>query len=106
MNWVYENLGAEAVIFPNQEKRTRVGIQLLSGAIPRRSVYTHTGFRLIDGKHVYMHAGGAFGADGLIAGIEVQLPTGIENYSLEMEGTKIGDDRLPRLLGPRWRLSM
>jgi hypothetical protein len=94
MNWVPENLGAEAVVFPNQEKRTRVGIQLLSGAITRRSVFTHTGFRLINDEHVYMHGGGALGADGPIDAIEVQLPTGIANYVLETHGAQIGDELL------------
>src|SRR5215472_5275570 len=94
MNWVLENLGAEAVVYPNQEKRTKVGIQILSGSVTKRSVYTHTGFRLVGDEHVFMHAGGALGANGPVEGIEVQLPAGIENYMLETEGTKIGDKQL------------
>jgi hypothetical protein len=94
MNWVIENLGAEAIVYPNQEKRTRVGIQALSGSICRRSVYTHTGFRKIGDEYVYMHAGGALGAEGPLEGLEVQMPAGLENYLLEREGTKIGDKEL------------
>jgi hypothetical protein len=94
MNWVLEKLGAEAVVYPNQEKRAKVGIQVISGIIPRRSVYAHTGFRFIGGEHVYLHAGGALGADGPLDSIEVQLPTGLENYLLETDGTTIGDHQL------------
>jgi hypothetical protein len=84
MNWVLEHLGAEAVVQPGQgsKDRTRAAIQILSGSIRQRRVYTHTGFRNVDGQSVYMHAGGALGPVGPVDGIEVQLSEQLDRYYL------------------------
>jgi Domain of unknown function (DUF927) len=84
MTWPLEHLGAEAVVQPGQgsKDRARAAIQILSGRIPQRRVYTHTGWRQVDGQMVYMHAGGALGPDGPVGGLEVQLPEQLERYLL------------------------
>jgi hypothetical protein len=82
MTWPLEHLGAEAVVHPGQSSRARTGVQMLSGRIPQRCVYTHTGWREIDGKRVYLHGGGALGSVGPVNGLEVQLPEGLNNYVL------------------------
>ena len=43
------------------------------GEIPQRRVYTHTGWRQIDGVWVYLHGGGAIGPDGPVADVAVGL---------------------------------
>ena len=85
MNWPTEHLGAEAVIFPGQSTRdhTRVAVQLLSGSVPRRRVYTHTGWRVIDGVHVYLHGGGAIGPSGLISDLNVELPPSLSPFRFD-----------------------
>lgn len=75
MSWVGDRLGAAARVWPGigLKDHLRFAIQVLSDAIPSRHVYAHTGWRLIDGKWIYLHAGGGIGADGLTTGIEVAL---------------------------------
>lgn len=43
------------------------------GVIPRHTVFVHTGWRNVDGRHVYLHAGGGIGEEGVVAGVEVRL---------------------------------
>jgi hypothetical protein len=75
MQWVGERLGASAVLEPGfgTRERLRHAIQLLSGEIPLRHVYAHTGWRLIDGLWVYLHGAGAIGSEGVVPGVEVGL---------------------------------
>jgi hypothetical protein len=75
MGWVAERLGAGAILVPGQGLREhlRYAIQLLSGSIPQRRVYAHTGWRQTEAGWVYLHAGGAIGADGAVPGIDVTL---------------------------------
>jgi hypothetical protein len=96
MNWVLEHLGAEAVVQPGQgaKDRVRAAIQTLSRRIPQRSVYAHTGWRQINNEMIYLHGGGAVGADGPVDGLEVQLPKGLENYVLTVDGTDKADMQL------------
>ena len=42
-----------------------------------RTVYTHTGWRKLDGKWAYLHGGGAIGASGAVAGVETSLPAAL-----------------------------
>lgn len=86
MSWVVEHLGARAVVYAGQTVRdhARAAIQLLSTNIVQRTVYTHTGWRKIDGRWVYLHAGGAIGAEGEVAGIETRLPDALALFSLPM----------------------
>lgn len=72
------------MIAPGQgsKDRARAAIQILSGRIPQRRIYTHTGWRQDAGTYFYLHGGGALGANGSIEGIEVQLPSALEQYVL------------------------
>lgn len=67
MNWVTRELGAEAVLHAGYgiKDRARAAIQLLSGDIPRRHIYKHTGWKDIEGEWYYLHAGGAIGSGGI-----------------------------------------
>ena len=75
MAWVGERLGASAVLEPGlgTKDRFRHAVQTLSGEIPQRRVYAHTGWRLINGIWVYLHGAGAMGPEGPIFGVEVGL---------------------------------
>ena len=73
MHWVMDLLGPEGVVYAgfSIKDHARVAIQQLSGEVPTRVVYTHTGFREIAGHGpVFLHAGGAIGKAGIVAGIE------------------------------------
>jgi hypothetical protein len=83
MKWVIDQWGTQAVVEAGQGKRDhlRAAIQHLSPAAPERTVYAHTGWRQVDGRWVYLHGGGAIGADGPVPGIDVELP-GLRHYRL------------------------
>jgi len=81
MNWPTEHLGPQAVIAPGQglKDHARAAIQYLSlGGIDTRHVYRHTGWRHIDGRWVFLHAGGGIDADGLVSDLDVQLPESLQ----------------------------
>jgi hypothetical protein len=84
MNWVIESLGATAMLFPGSTTKdhTRAAIQMLSHSVAERRVYTHTGWRKIDGEWCYMHAGGAIGWAGSLSNIEVRLPASLSRFEL------------------------
>ncbi len=88
LNWVTTQWGADPVIYPGQGTRDhlRAAIQLLSGSPPERRSYAHTGWRQMDNRWVYLHAGGAIGASGAVSGVEVHL---------EQEEVNFAEYRLP-----------
>jgi hypothetical protein len=55
---------------------------MLSGELTVHRVYAHTGWRLIDDDWVFLHAGGAIGPDGAVAGVEVALKGPLSRISL------------------------
>jgi hypothetical protein len=85
MNWPTEHLGANAVTYAGMGVRdhARVAIQLLSGEVPERTVYTHLGWREIAGEWVYLHSGGAIGPFGPVEeGVETRLEGALARYVL------------------------
>lgn len=84
LGWVIEHLGAQALVFPGYtvKDHTRAAIQLLSGDVPSRIVFAHTGWRQVDGQWVYLHAGGAIGPNGPVADIEVSLSGDLQRFAL------------------------
>jgi hypothetical protein len=86
MSWVAEHLGASALIMPGFALKdpARAAIQLLSGQIPTRHVFTHIGWRKIGADWVYFHAGGALGATGGRPEIEVRLEHALARYALRI----------------------
>jgi hypothetical protein len=75
MNWPVEELGSEAIIMPGTGMRdhARAAIQALSSHVIHRHVYAHTGWRKIHNRWVYLHAGGAIDAEGVLPQIETRL---------------------------------
>jgi hypothetical protein len=85
MSWASEHLGANARISPGMglKDHARFAIATLSGTVPAGHVYSHTGWRqLADGSWVFLHAGGAIGANGLVPGIKVALKGTLALYAL------------------------
>jgi hypothetical protein len=82
MNWNIEELGGDAIIFAGVKDHVRAAIQLLSGALPTRSVFTHTGWRHLEDGWVYLHRGGAIGANGLNESVSVTLPGCLAPFAL------------------------
>ncbi|MEQ1715166.1 MAG: FtsH protease activity modulator HflK [Hyphomicrobium sp.] len=67
MGWHPKALGARAIIFPgfSAEAHVRTAIQMLSAGHATKMVYGHTGWREINGKWLYLHAGGGLGEGGV-----------------------------------------
>lgn len=84
MGWPVEFMGVGAIVSPGQsiKDHTRAAIQHLSKGAQRRVVYLHLGWCVIDGKPVYLHAGGAIGTGGMVEGVEVSPPGDLANYIL------------------------
>ena len=85
LSWVTERWGARAYTLPSSgaKDHTRVAIHELSIAdgFSSRTVFAHTGWRTLkDGRHVYLHAGGAIGQNGTVNDVEVQLKGSLERY--------------------------
>ena len=85
MGWVAPAWGMKARLSagPGVRDRTREAFELLSAGAPVKRLYAHTGFRMLpDGRRVYLHGGGAIGADG----VGVELGPGLERYVLPLPG--------------------
>ena len=84
MHWPIEHLGVGAVVEPGMgiRDRARTAIQFLSECVQERRVYTHVGWREIEGSWVYLHAEGAIGPDGPVSDVEVQLDGALSMYAL------------------------
>lgn len=84
MGWVVPAWGTRAVVYAGMgtKDHVRAALQLLSGEVPRRTVYGHIGWRQIGENWVYLHAGGAIGAEGLIDDIPVLPPDPLRGFRL------------------------
>jgi hypothetical protein len=84
LDWPVREWGTQAIVYAGMgvKDHLRVAIQMLSGNVPRRTIYGHTGWRLIHGEWVFLHGGGAIGRDGRVSGIEVSLPDSINSVVL------------------------
>ena len=80
MDWVLEHLGAQAVVMPvpSAKDHLRAAIQQLSGSVPDDRIFTHLGWREVDGRHVFLHAEGAVGADG----VRTRPPADLQRFVL------------------------
>jgi hypothetical protein len=88
LNWVMDHVGAGAIIEPGQGMRDRCLHAILTlsnaaGPIPSNTIRTHSGWAtLSSGQWVYLHAGGALGADGAVDGISTELADNLANIQL------------------------
>jgi hypothetical protein len=85
MDWVIPTWGVSAIFRAGSGTRDhlRAAIQVLSGDVPSRVVYGHTGWRREGDAWVYLHAGGEVGAAGATGGVDdVSLPRTLERYLL------------------------
>ena len=84
MQWVIEMLGPSAIVYPPASSRehARAAIQTISGTIARRTVYTHLGWIIREGEHIYLSGSGGIGGAGPVAGLEVRPPSPLARYVL------------------------
>jgi len=80
LNWVTSEWGMRAVIAAGQayKDRLREAIQLLSAEAHQRTIYTHTGWRELNGEMIFLSGAGAMGRPD----IEVELEPPLQRYQL------------------------
>jgi len=80
LNWVTSEWGLRAIITAGQsyKDRLREAIQLLSEGAAQKTVYAHTGWRVINGQRTFLTAGGALD----MADVDVELEGPLQRYSL------------------------
>ncbi|GAJ11849.1 unnamed protein product, partial [marine sediment metagenome] len=85
MSWISEQWGMGAIIAAGVtlKDRLREAIQLQSQDATQRRIYTHAGWREVEGKHGFLTANGALG----LPGIEVELDPPLQRYKLPLEAT-------------------
>ena len=84
MDWPIEKIGPAAITYPNQQQYARAAIQFTALTAEEQTIYAHTGWRVINGEHVFLHAGGAIGPAGPVPGIEVRLAGALSRYELHL----------------------
>lgn len=92
LKWVAAQLGAGAVIEPGRgtADHARAAIQLTSTPVAR-DVYARTGWCTVGGREVYLHAGGAVGAEGAVeVRVEPRLAEFLLPAPLEGEALREG----------------
>jgi hypothetical protein len=84
MEWLTPGWHGAAVVYAGQGTRDhlRCGIELLSRDRVKRLQYLHTGWCQIGREWYFLHTGGAIGVDGLVSGIEVDLPGALAGIHL------------------------
>lgn len=87
MRWVRETWGASASISPARNNAAHLPNAILNHSrglgINRQTLYTHTGWRLIDGTWRYLHGAGAIGPG---APVSVDLGENLKLYRLPEPG--------------------
>lgn len=95
MAWVTKSWGVRARVAPGLGRRDvlRDCIQAFSTAAVERVVFAHTGWRREGDRWLYLHAGGAIGAKGLIQDVHVELDDRLGRYELPEppEGPRLAD---------------
>ncbi len=91
MEWVEPLLGPRAVVAPGKGMRDnlRAAIGYLSSPAPRHR-YAFTGWVRHEGRWVYLHTGGAIGAEGVVEGLAATPPAPVDRFALPAPPT--GDD--------------
>jgi hypothetical protein len=86
MDWALKNWGISCIISSGQAKKDtlREGIQWISKYAKREYVFTYTGWKKCQNKWIYLHNGGAVGAESII----VRLKEKLQNYQFPNELSK------------------
>lgn len=81
MNWPLAGWGLTANIMPGNTVKDKLRSVITTAgatAASQRTIYTHTGWRRINGQWAYLYHGGCIGAEN----VEVETEGGLQRYSL------------------------
>ena len=80
MNWILDKWGFGANIYPpyqsNKDMIRSVMVTIGEQCAAHKTIFTHTGWRKLNGKWCFLHAGGAIGTDD----VEVRLEGNLNRY--------------------------
>ena len=84
LDWIFEHYSKwlNVVAGPANKDVLRFLIREISQGMKTTNIYTHTGFRVINGQLRFLTASGGLGADGLDTSINVRLPGNSAFYDL------------------------
>ncbi len=80
MDWILQRLGAGAILYPHRDAQRHLLAAIQTNSprpVPEQRIYAHTGWREIAGQRVFLHAGGAIGAEGVMPELGARLPEGL-----------------------------
>jgi hypothetical protein len=84
MDWPIEQMGSGAITHPHQKDYARTAVQSFSLAAEERCIYTHTGWREVDGKWLFLNSNRAIGESGMVPSIDVRLSGSLARYELRL----------------------
>ncbi|HQF63875.1 MAG TPA: CHC2 zinc finger domain-containing protein [Anaerolineaceae bacterium] len=89
MAWVVKHWGSRAIIEAGSRKKDqlRAAIQHLSVDVERKIIFTHTGWRDVGDRRVFLSNAGAIGGEG----ITVELDTDFEMYEVPLEPVNLNE---------------
>lgn len=82
MEWPVVRLGLHLEAVRDAKNHLKAAILKESEGCRTRTVYRHTGWREIEGRWCYLHAGGAIGGDGADPQVQVELPDRLGHFAL------------------------
>lgn len=90
MNWPVDHLGAHAIVYPGMGLRdhAQAAIQLLSDNVLSKTIFSHLGWRRIDNRWAYLHAGGAIRSNASAMPVDVRLPKALSGFSIITPGDR------------------
>jgi hypothetical protein len=85
-DWPVAAWGVQAIVYAGQGNKDHLRAALQIGVekekVARRTVFAFTGWKKLGDRWAYLHAGGAIGPDGPVAGVDVDLPPALGGYVL------------------------
>jgi hypothetical protein len=84
MEWPIQRMGGNAITYPNQKEYARTAIQSFSYTAEERVIFTHTGWRRVDGEWRFLDAGGAIESTGRVSEVAVRLSGSLSGYQLRV----------------------
>jgi hypothetical protein len=82
-SWPGLTWGFKPALKPFKEKEAGYAIHQMARGIPETTIFTHLGWREINGSWIYLHAGGAIGPGS--EAVEVEISERLRQYSLPTE---------------------
>lgn len=88
-DWVAHLVPLGVIVEASRREHVRAAIQHATrlthpNGIPHRRVFTHLGWRKVEGEWVFLHAGGAIGSSGDRDDVELELDDPLDRFLLEL----------------------